>query len=312
MANSDKNPLLWNMNGTTYDLKDFVTEHPGGELAIQLAQGEKDSTTTKLFENYHAVGERHNRILETYRVGGDPTNSLASASGFRTDLEKMLRNHFGLYCTSGKKARRAYKATWTHAIFVAIVFIMYFMALIGWLRGSLTAMLLLPVAGWLITCNVAHDASHFTFSESQLLNSVLAHSATPLFWNAITWYHQHVVSHHTSTNEVENDVDLQHFAPMKLSPHDTLATFGSHTMIDYLKVMAVGLHLSFVCPSFAHGLFPDKDYHKMFKPAVTIPVGMQRSVWYRAQNLVGPASTVVFLALPLYLRHTIADKLMFR
>jgi len=305
---SGKTDHQWHMFGTTFDLEAFCAQHPGGALAIRLGQGEKDCT--KLFENYHMPSKRHVAVLEKFRTG--PAMTLPAESKFRNDLEEMLVDHFDLKSGTGSKARDAYKATNLHLAFACAILVAQCALYYGWWRGSVASMLLLPFVQWLVTCNVAHDCSHFTFTKYQFINQIFAHSASPLFFNAITWYHQHVVSHHTSTNEIDNDCDLQHFAPMKLSPHDNLPKVGKHSWVDFLKLAGVGAHLSLVCPMFAEGLFPgQEDYFKMFKPAIVVPGGLGRLYFYRLQNLVGPIQFFVFMLAPLFLRDTLAEAAMF-
>lgn len=51
--------------------------------------------------------------------------------------------------------------------------------------------------------------------------------ATPLFYLPYCWYGQHVVSHHTHTNEEEFDLDLHHFHGTKVHPDgETPAKLG--------------------------------------------------------------------------------------
>jgi fatty acid desaturase len=305
--------LLWNLYGTTYDLEAFCENHPGGDLAIRLAQGGHDAT--QLFESYHLPTERHTRLLEKYRVGSPKTQQSAAAkSKFRNDLEKMLVSHFQLKSAYGPEARHAYKATWFHHALCLAFLVLHVVAIVGWSRGSVMAMFALPFTAWVLACNSSHDASHLCFSNFALVNEIVTHSASPFFYNAVTWYYQHIISHHTSTNEVDNDVDLQHFAPMKLSPHDHLVKNGDHALVDYLKVLATGVHLAFGVPLFAQALFPKNMvdfYFEHYKPAIIMPSGLERSPRYRLSNLCGPILAVIFLVLPFFQRDTVVGAFVF-
>jgi Cytochrome b5-like Heme/Steroid binding domain len=55
---------LWTIHGVEYDLRDFVSRHPGGEQAILLGQG-RDCTA--LFESYHPFTGQHRVVLQRYR-----------------------------------------------------------------------------------------------------------------------------------------------------------------------------------------------------------------------------------------------------
>ncbi len=65
----------------------------------------------------------------------------------------------------------------------------------------------------LIGFNVMHDGSHFCYSGSSKVNSIMAYSLNFLGGISLFWHQKHVVNHHTYTNieGVDDDIDLKPF-----------------------------------------------------------------------------------------------------
>ena len=222
--------MLWRIHGIDYDLASFVADHPGGELAIRLGQG---IDCTDLYESYHSSHVAF-RALDKHRVTPGAMADLGKST-FKHDLDEVVRLHFA------GKGRFAYKGTTKHHVTCATVFACEVACFVGafW-YGSMLASFLLPWFFWVVAVNVSHDASHFCFSTIPWVNEIVAFAAVPFLYEPITWAHQHVVSHHTHCNEVEADVDLQHFVPLRIHTQDTKPhVMGNPTPFDYLKVMLV-------------------------------------------------------------------------
>ncbi|KAJ1639412.1 hypothetical protein T492DRAFT_899314 [Pavlovales sp. CCMP2436] len=256
--------LLWRLHGAEYDFEPFVKSHPGGEIAIRLGQG---IDATLLFASYHAVGKgRAWATLECFRVGAKLPEPPAP-SPFRDDVEKMLESHF-----NSAEPRRVSKASASHIALMALFGVLQLVGWVAWARGELLGLLLLPVFHWLFAVNVSHDATHFACSKSPLLNSLLSYTSLPYFYSPVTWYAQHVVMHHTHANEVNSDPDLQHFQPMKIHTLDTRVHKNeTHTLLDYVKLLGTGLHLSLQIPVAASGV-TTASYAKWYLPISLIAI----------------------------------------
>jgi fatty acid desaturase len=193
----------WTLYGKTYHLDDFLRSHPGGDLALLLGAG-RDATT--LFEQYHVRPARALAALSA--LGGaaaeTPPSALSEApiDAFHADLLAAARALPG-----------GTKATWSHVALCTAFAVASGACWVGWARGSLPALLLLPFASWLLSVNVAHDAGHFALCSSPLANELLALLSAPLMYHTSHWYLQHNVSHHGHTNVLGKDIDLSHFAP---------------------------------------------------------------------------------------------------
>lgn len=290
--------LLWHLHGAVYDFEPFVKAHPGGEIAIRLAQGIADATATNLFASYHAVGRgRAWETLERFRVS-DAKPAPIEPSAFRAEIETMLTEHFG---TRDSRARG--KASMGHACVLVGIALVQLAGWIAWAHGRYVGLLLVPLFHWLLAVNVSHDATHFAVSRSPTVNAVLAYAALPYFYGPVTWYSQHVVMHHTGANDVDADPDLGHFAPMKLhaDSRDQYPTGEVHTPLDYLKYMGTGLHLCLAVPVAAGGICTDgydRWYRGMFVPTILMPPGLARLRRFRLLNLLAPAMFIAFLLYP--------------
>lgn len=184
-------PLVeWTLYGSKLDLTHFKKTHPGGDLALILGAGRD---CTELFEQYHLR---------------PPTKTL-----LKWGVTPPPRDAFHADLLAAAAALPNTKATTWHIFVSTLTAAITLAAWVGWAHGSYVALFIVPVANWLLSVNVAHDAAHFAFSTSPLLNELLALLSCPLLFNTSHWYLQHNVSHHIYTNEPGKDLDLSHFMP---------------------------------------------------------------------------------------------------
>lgn len=295
---TDDGRAIWSVHGVRYDMEKYVSEHPGGEIAIRLAQG---IDGTSLFQAYHPTGSNAFRVLDKYRLDQDGTlaastsakPAMPATSAFKHDLDEMVRRHFA------GKGKWAHKASVSHKLLMASFLAVQLCCWVGWSRGSWLATFLLPVFFWLLAVNTSHDASHFAFSSRPWLNELATYTASPMLYEPITWYYQHVIAHHSHCNDVDADVDLQHFVPLRVHPGSHPS--GNSTPFDYLKILLVGLHLTFGVPLFAGIEAAHARYTKNFRPAIWEPIGLKATPKYQRRSLIGPALSVSVLLLSLFL-----------
>ena len=193
-------PREWVLYGQTYTLDDFLQHHPGGDLALLLGAG-RDATT--LFEQYHSFPQRSAAALARQTPSsGAPAPPLPPHDAFHADL-----------LAAARALPHGTKATPAHAALCACLAVACAALWAAWARGSVPALLVLPLLQWLLSVNVAHDAGHFAFCASPRANELLALLSSPLLFHMSHWYLQHNVSHHGHTNQLGHDIDLSHFAP---------------------------------------------------------------------------------------------------
>lgn len=284
---ADAPALRWRLHGAEYDLEPFVRHHPGGELAIRLAQGIDDATN--LFASYHPVGKgRAWETLERFRVGGVVPEA-PKPSAFRDDIERMVAAHFGTRALPMLRERTV--ATLTHKCLVGAFAAVQLVGWATWVRGDAIGLLLVPLFHFLTMVNISHDATHFATSRSPALNAVLAYASLPYSYGPVTWYSQHVVMHHTATNEVLRDPDVHHFNPLLVHPDVRLEGErpNEHSPFDYLKVFLVGIQLCFAVPLSNSGYAPkgfEAEWKSNFPLLIPMPPGLRGSRLYRFLNFV--------------------------
>jgi fatty acid desaturase len=184
----------WTLYGQTLDLEEFKKNHPGGELAILLGE-ERDCT--RLFEQYHCRNASNQVVLKQIAAQQGKEINPTITDPFQQEVLQMAYDYKGGYTASGPKR-----------IFLCISGFILAALWIGWFSGSWIACILLPIITWIFAVNVGHDAAHFAFSDSPLINQVLSFTPSPLYFTNSVWYAEHNISHHGYTNEVGRDMDI--------------------------------------------------------------------------------------------------------
>jgi len=81
----------------------------------------------------------------------------------------------------------------------------------------------LGVAG--IGMSVMHDANHGAFSDNKRVNFLMGHTLNLVGGSAFNWKLQHNILHHTYTNVVEMDEDIQDRLVLRFNPHSKVKFF---------------------------------------------------------------------------------------
>jgi len=186
----DDNCTYCIIHGVKVNIDSIKKMHPGGSIAISLAENRDISV---LFDQYHfgtAIGRIHTRPKK---------------NSFYEDLYTRAHLFFG--------SKENFKMSAGMVLFNSMVAIAAGACWLGWMQGSVLACLLLPFFQWLIFVNVGHEAGHFALSKNSVANHYACLFSHFLFVNTTHWYLQHAVSHHSNTNEAHKDFDLTHFVP---------------------------------------------------------------------------------------------------
>merc|ERR1719162_1897225 len=137
---------------------------------------------------------------------------------------------------------------WVFCFILGVIFAEA-VCMVGLLYGYRICLVAMPIFGWLLTGNVAHECSHFALSSKPWVNIVFAWTSAPMFFNSTAWYIQHIVQHHVYTND-EDDVDLYHFLPVCRCSRFSkwCPTFALQWLSVFLALPTSVCHLSFVVP----------------------------------------------------------------
>lgn len=79
------------------------------------------------------------------------------------------------------------------------------------------------VAG--IGMSVMHDANHGAYSSNQKINEWMGHTLNLVGGSAFNWRLQHNILHHTYTNVVDMDEDIQDRLVLRFSPHTNVKLY---------------------------------------------------------------------------------------
>ena len=198
-------PATCIIHGIAVDLEHIKRIHPGGSIAISLAENRDVSV---LFDQYHFGTPVMKRTLNLPNL---KSRSESGQESFYSDLYTQM-NTF--------KERKGHTMTLSMILINLGVAVATALSWIGWLSGDWLSCLLLPFLQWLIFVNVGHEAGHFALSKSPTVNHLACVASHFLYVNTTHWYLQHTVSHHSHTNEIDADFDLTHFVPF-LRMHTT-------------------------------------------------------------------------------------------
>jgi len=133
-----------------------------------------------------------------------------------------LRKRVDAYFTANQLPKSGNALLITKSIVLLLLYLVPFALLLAFAPGlgvslALWFIMAIGVAG--VAMSVMHDANHGAFSKSKTLNYLMAHSVNLLGASAFNWKLQHNILHHTYTNVVEMDEDIDDMVFMRFSPH---------------------------------------------------------------------------------------------
>lgn len=200
--------MTWNIYGKSYDLTDFINEHPGGSFILESTKNHPD--ITPLFESYHAFHRDIDNIkkrLEKYEIKKDITTKVHDYTSYR-ELTNLVKEKF-----PDRNSIKINSVGIIKNMFLTTVYtyLMYFL-----LVTNLNLYLKLQVSfimgifdSSLLSFNITHDGSHYAISTNPLINNYLCKIASSFhLWNHKVWNQHHVIQHHSVTG-LEDDPDKE-------------------------------------------------------------------------------------------------------
>ncbi|MEO1515465.1 MAG: acyl-CoA desaturase [Bacteroidota bacterium] len=101
----------------------------------------------------------------------------------------------------------------TYALLLSNLFSPLYLLMLAIVHGFFTA---------LIGLNIAHDAVHGAYTQSPRLNKLIGLSFNIIGANDFMWKCSHNVMHHSHTNIVDYDADIDQIPLIRLNPHQDL------------------------------------------------------------------------------------------
>ena len=199
------------IHGKMYDLTKF--NHPGGIIPMYLIE---NNDGTCLFESYHPVSNRDAllKILEKYEINDDNSieeQKVYDFNNFKNDpfvkelrekvydyfKELSIKNNCTIIEATKMNTNKFYE---TIILFIILSFGFYLN--LGIIYTSFFHFLLV-INNW-------HDIGHFSFIKNKKLEMYMMPLFTSLF-PTFSWYIGHTRNHHSYTNIVNLDQDLDEY-----------------------------------------------------------------------------------------------------
>ena len=143
---------------------------------------------------------------------------------FFATLRKRVDNYF----LENNIPKTANTAMVVKSVVLLLSYILPFIALLLFQPALPVSLLLwfvmgLGVAG--IGMSIMHDANHGAFSKSKRVNDLRGYTLNFVGGSAFNWKLQHNILHHTYTNVVELDEDIQDRLVLRFNPHSKVKFF---------------------------------------------------------------------------------------
>lgn len=140
---------------------------------------------------------------------------------FLTTLKQRVDNYFDeqnitMFCN---------KKMVIKTIVLLNAYILPFIVILTFHLSALTTFLLWSLMGFALAgigMSVMHDANHGAYSSNKKVNIIMGHTLNLLGGAVFNWKLQHNILHHTYTNVVHKDDDIDDKLIMRFSPHTTV------------------------------------------------------------------------------------------
>lgn len=231
-----KNVMM--IDGRYYDTQKLADIHPGGELFVQLCNGQ-DGTT--VFNSYHRRAFPHDKyerflvdakaVCPEVKKGIKPNNQ-----NFENYFELVEQIKPIIAPTKGFAPTSYFVKV---AAILSVVFFLDLIYPIFWRR----TWFLSCVLGWalgLVGLNIQHDANHGAVSRNPTVNRILGLCQDYLGGGSIAWMVNHNTIHHVHCNDVALDHDLESASPVLRLHSRAPWHFMHHLQHIYFLILEAG------------------------------------------------------------------------
>ncbi len=217
------------------------------------------------------------------------------AKFFRT-LNRRINNYFkenNLKKTGN--AKLYFKAFVMFSLLFAPLIILFTISLPLWAQALMMVVVGIGMAG--VGMNVMHDANHEVFSSKKWVNKLMGSSIYILAGNDFNWKVQHNVLHHTYTNIVGHDEDIDAGRIIRFSKHSKwmkLHKYQKYYAFFLYGLLTVNWAITTDFKQTYNYLKRNLSYGKMPKPATQWTKLIIGKIVYYA----------LWIALPIYFGYT--------
>jgi linoleoyl-CoA desaturase len=158
------------------------------------------------------------------------------------DFFEVLKKRVDNYFVSNHISKNANAKMVIKTIILLSGYILPFVILLTWHPLFNIQLLLWTIMGFSVAgigMSVMHDANHGSYSSNKTVNYLLGHTLNLLGGSVFNWKLQHNILHHTYTNIVGLDDDIQDRLVLKFSPHTKTKFF--HQFQKYYAFLFYGI-----------------------------------------------------------------------
>lgn len=140
----------------------------------------------------------------------------------RSEFFAILRKRVNSYFKENDLSRHANSTMVIKSVVLLLAYLVPFAFLLIFQPVFSLSMLLWLVMGFAVAgigMSIMHDAIHGAYSSSKSINEYLGYTLNLLGGSVFNWRLQHNVLHHTYTNVVEMDEDIQDKLVLRFNPH---------------------------------------------------------------------------------------------
>jgi linoleoyl-CoA desaturase len=198
-----------------------------------------------------------------------PSVSFPPSDSFHSELKSRVEGHFGETGRSSRGGwRMAVKTVVIVAWFAASYGLLVFGHPAGWQAALLAVSLGLAWAG--IGFDVMHDANHGSYSRSRWVNRLLGFSIDLIGGSSAVWRQKHNVLHHTYTNVLGIDTDLEAGGLLRFAPDQP-----RHPAYRFQHLYVWALYLAFPWRWFLYDDFRDVAAGRIGRQTFARPRGRE-------------------------------------
>lgn len=218
------------------------------------------------------------------------------------EFYKELRKRVDNYFTENKISKHANLLMVFKTVFMFSCYVIPFVLMLKYEYAFGVQMLLWMVMGIGLAgigMSVMHDANHGAYSSSKAVNKIIGFSINLIGGSIFNWNLQHNILHHTYTNIVHYDEDIDDKLILRLSPHTAVKPVQRHQVwYAFLFYGILTLYWS---------TLKDILQFLRYRKNGVSPLNASQSRWTFARIIIAKiAYYVCFLVLPIAVFHVAA------
>jgi delta11-fatty-acid desaturase len=217
------------------------------------------------------------RILSKYELLIPPKQEIKPSNIYNWEKTKSSKFTQELKQLAKKEIGLNIKWTWRRIFELTLITLLTISQMVAFYEGHWYSAVTLPFTYWIFAVNTFHDATHFALSNNWKVNRLSTNLGFG-FSAPYTWYHQHIIGHHSFPNIIGKDPDLYH-APkiIRHSPDVRYRVAHLYQSVTFVITWLLGVPMSIIW----HGMM-----QAFRKPAYNRVVSFGKSKYLNPRSLI--------------------------